>query len=198
MDTPFSARQIQIIEASLRVIDRLGLQKFTVKNIASDLGLTDAALYKHFPDKSALLGAIASYFKTTTYDLLLGIHQDSHLSGLEKLEKFVKGRAQQFQENPALTAVLFSEEIFRGDEAVSRQNNELLESHGNLLMKIVEEGQRDGSLRPGLPPAHLVLLLTGPMRLMTNSWRLDPTLSPPLTARVSGFWKTYADLVSGQ
>lgn len=190
-----TSRQKEILEASLQVIDTDGLKKFTMKNVAQRIGVTDAALYKHFPDKGAILGALQTLFKESTLDILAAIQADPHRTALGKLEVFVKGRARQFQENRALTVTLFSDELFRGVAAVSSLNQDTMDSHAEILMSIIREGQATGVLRNDLPAPHLVLLLTGPMRLMVTGWKADPTGKPTLVERVDSFWRTYSQIV---
>ena len=64
MPVTMTSRQKEILDATLTVIDRDGMKKFTMKNVAQEIGVTDAALYKHFPDKAAILGALANLFST--------------------------------------------------------------------------------------------------------------------------------------
>lgn len=192
MPMTLTPRQKEILEASLHVIDTEGLKRFTMKNVAQQIGVTDAALYKHFPDKGAILGALQTLFKESTLDILTAIQSDPSRDALGKLEVFIKGRARQFQENRALTVTLFSDELFRGMESVASLNQDTMDSHADLLMAIIREGQSQGTLRADLPPGHLVLLLTGPMRLMVTAWKADPSGKPSLVDRVDAFWKTYA------
>lgn len=190
-----SPRQKEILDATLTVIDRDGLKRFTMKNVAAEIGVTDAALYKHFPDKEAILAALANLFKETTYGILSEIRSNPGLDPFQKFEAFVKGRARQFQENRALTVTLFSEELFRGVESVSSLNQDTMDSHADLLVQIAQEGQAAGVFRGDLPPQHLVMLLTGPMRLMVTAWKADPQGGPPLVARVDAYWKTFVKIV---
>jgi len=190
-----TARQKEILEASLHVIDTEGLKKFTMKNVAQRIGVTDAALYKHFPDKGAILGALQTLFKESTLDILAAIQADPQRDALGKLEVFVKGRARQFQDNRALTVTLFSDELFRGMEAVSSLNQDTMDSHADILMAIIREGQASGVLKGDIPAAHMVMLLTGPMRLMVTGWKAAPNGQPSLVDRVDNFWKTYAKIV---
>jgi len=188
-------RQQEILDASLLVIDRDGLKRFTMKNVAQEIGVTDAALYKHFPDKGAILGSLAALFKATTLDQLEGIKNNPTLDALGKLEAFIKGRALQFQENRALTVTLFSEELFRDIASVSSLNNDTMESHARQLLSIVQEGQQNGSIRRDIPSQHVVMLLTGPMRLMVTGWKSAPEEGPPLVQRVATYWETFAKIV---
>jgi len=188
-------RQQEILDASLTVIDREGLKKFTMKNVAQEIGVTDAALYKHFPDKGAILGALATLFKETTLDHLATIRANTGLDALGKLEEFYKTRAHQFQNNRALTVSLFSEELFRDIAIVSSLNEDTMSNHAQQLLEIIQEGQKAGTIKADLPAQHLVMLLTGPMRLMVATWKAAPDLGPDLVTRVGAYWQTFAKIV---
>ena len=195
MTPTLTPRQQEILDASLKVIDRDGVKRFTMKNVAQEIGVTDAALYKHFPDKGAILGALASLFKASTLDQLEAIRQNSQLDALGKLQAFIQGRARQFEENRALTVTLFSEELFRDMASVWSLNNDTMESHAQQLLAIVREGQAAGCLRNDLPPQHVVMLLTGPIRLLVTGWKTAPESGPPLVQRVDAYWETFAKIV---
>ena len=195
MSFPLTPRQQEILSASLAVIDREGLKRFTMKNVALEIGVTDAALYKHFPDKSAILGALATLFKENTLDSLVEIRNNASLDALGKLEVFIKGRAQQFQENRALTVTLFSDELFRGNAAVSLLNQDATDSHAQHLEAILKEGQENGSIRPDIPTQHLAMLLMGPMRLMVTAWKSERTGTSTLIERVNQYWETFVKII---
>jgi len=196
MTSSLTPRQREILEASLSIIDTEGIKRFTMKNVAQRIGVTDAALYKHFPDKGAILVALQTLFKNATLEILTALQADPGRDALGKLEVFVKGRARQFQDNRAMTVTLFSEELFRGLDS-SSMSHDTMESHADLLMGIIREGQAAGTLRADVPPVHMVMLLTGPMRLMVASWKADPSGRPSLVERVDLFWTTFASLVRG-
>lgn len=195
MAVPLTPRQEEILAASLTVIDRDGLRRFTMKNVALEVGVTDAALYKHFADKAAIVGCLAALFKEHTLDVLVDIRKNTTLDALGKLEAFIKGRARQFQENRALTVTLFSDELFRGNASVSVLNQTTMDTHAQHLTAILEEGQKNGSIRGDVPPQHLVMFLMGPMRLMVTAWKADPNGAPTLVERVNQFWGTFERMI---
>ena len=188
-----SERQAVILEATLRVVARDGLGGFTMKKVAAEVGVTDAALYKHFREKTDIFEALASLFRERTLDALLEIAARPGLSALKKLEAFVMDRAHQFQTQPGLTVILFSEELFRGEPTVAALNFETMERHGQLLRSLVLEGQAEGSIRADLNPYHVVLLLTGPVRMLVENWRSQP--EEVLVDRIGHFWNTFASLM---
>jgi len=76
MTPTLTPRQQEILNASLKVIDRDGLKGFTMKNVAGQIGVTDAAPYKHFPDKGAILRALTAMFKAAKLDDLEALRLD--------------------------------------------------------------------------------------------------------------------------
>src|ERR1700729_255933 len=48
-----------VVDAALQVADTEGLEAVTIRRLAQELSVTPMALYWHFKDKEALLGAVA-------------------------------------------------------------------------------------------------------------------------------------------
>lgn len=48
-----------VVEAALGILDEYGLADLTMRRLASTLGLQPGALYWHFPNKQAVLGAVS-------------------------------------------------------------------------------------------------------------------------------------------
>lgn len=49
----------RIVDAALRTIDEIGASRLTMRALATRLDADPTAVYRHFPDKDALLGALA-------------------------------------------------------------------------------------------------------------------------------------------
>ncbi len=49
----------RIVDAALRTIDEIGASRLTMRALAARLDADPTAVYRHFPDKDALLGALA-------------------------------------------------------------------------------------------------------------------------------------------
>lgn len=49
-----------IVGAARKLADRDGLEALTLRRLAAELGMQAPSLYKHFPDKAALLAALAA------------------------------------------------------------------------------------------------------------------------------------------
>ncbi|MBN8617163.1 MAG: helix-turn-helix transcriptional regulator, partial [Deltaproteobacteria bacterium] len=50
-----------LVEEAVRVVEREGLEAFSLREVARRVGVSANAAYRHFADKDALLGAVASH-----------------------------------------------------------------------------------------------------------------------------------------
>lgn len=51
----------EIVEAALRLLDDEGLAALTMRRLGGELGVEGMALYRHFPNKDALVDAVAAH-----------------------------------------------------------------------------------------------------------------------------------------
>ena len=51
--------RLSILEAGLRLIDQQGLEAFTMRKLAQELGVDPMSMYRHFENKDALLDGVA-------------------------------------------------------------------------------------------------------------------------------------------
>jgi len=52
-------RRVDVVEQAVAVLDRYGLADLTMRRLGAELGVQPSALYHHFPNKQALLAAVA-------------------------------------------------------------------------------------------------------------------------------------------
>src|ERR1035437_3611178 len=73
-----------------------GLEKTTMKEIASDLGISKAALYYYFPDKEHLFEAVVEVEQEAFFQLAEMIMQTTNDPSV-MLQEFVKIRLEHFK-----------------------------------------------------------------------------------------------------
>ncbi len=167
-----SRRQQQIANAALEIISSQGIQKLTIKTLAEKICLTEGAIYRHFTSKEEILEAIADLFKAGSTEIL-NLILASNASGLEKLKAFFLGRCQQFSKSPGLTVVMFAENIFKTSEnlSIEKRSLETIQSHQQLLVLSIRQGQKTGEIVPNIEPNHLFVIVMGALRLLITRWR---------------------------
>jgi AcrR family transcriptional regulator len=128
----FTDRQMEIINAAIDLIADKGIQQMTIKNLSSKIGFTEGAIYRHFDSKIEILLGILAMFKDKKNSALTQLQSSTEIDALTKLQTLFQERFTHFNANPAIAAVIFSEEIFQNDKRLSVE-----------VFRIMQESQAD-------------------------------------------------------
>lgn len=93
----------QIVTKALEHIDARGLEKFSVRRVASDLGVNSASLYHYFKNKDGILAAVRLRVLT---DANLRSTPAASLSWQEFLRRSVKAYRRALLAHPNVTPLL--------------------------------------------------------------------------------------------
>ena len=165
-------RQEQIILTAIALIAREGYKNLTIKKLASELHLSEAALYRHFVNKEDLLLSIMHYFEDISRNVLQEI-QKTKLNPLEKVHFFIMNRYELFTSNPDLAQVMFSDELFYYDPVFFKQFQKISMNHREVLLNFIEEAQKEGFIQSGINSEQIFTILIGSMRFLITQWNLS-------------------------
>jgi AcrR family transcriptional regulator len=122
----------QILDASLRLFSERGFARTTVRDIARQAGITDAAIYYHFDSKRELLEALVEErgFLTSLENLA---QVEPHLPISEMLLWMAAGAVNIMDENRDFLRLIIMEGL-GGDDAA-------LEQYSRLLRRYEDKGE---------------------------------------------------------
>ncbi len=166
-----TARQQDIINAAINIIARQGYQELTTKRLAEVVGVSEAALYRHFESKTDLIHKILEYFQSLAHQAMGSIHSEIK-DPLQQVKAFVLNRYKLFIENPDLARVMFSEEIFENDRSLAEHNLTIMHIHRDQLIKSIQAAQKKHQIRTDLEAIQLFRIIVGSMRLLVTQWQL--------------------------
>lgn len=167
-----SSRQKQIIDISIKIISDKGIQDLTMKNLSSELGISEPAIYRHFESKQKILIAILDSFKHQNKLINENIYNGKETS-FQQIKRSIELIMNKFQENPAMSAVIFSEEIFQNQSELSEMVKSIMNSTITFFTKLLEQGQQDGSIRTDIGKDELSVIVMGSIRHIVTVWRLS-------------------------
>jgi AcrR family transcriptional regulator len=162
-----------LIETALKRVAEEGTGALTLRDVARRVGVSQAAPYRHFRDKLALLQAVAEEgFRA------LMAQMDEALGSTERpLERFqALGRAYaEFAiENAAHTRVMWSPDVLSASAPLSLQ--EAAQATYQKLVEAVTAAQRAGVVRSG-DPTELAICAWGVMHGM-SALIIDGAIGP--------------------
>lgn len=167
----YTHRQRDIIDAAIEIISRQGFKDLTTKNLAARIGLSEAALYRHFSSKKDLILSLLDYFSEISGKVIDEINCGG-LAPTECIERFLMSRFELFQANPDLGNVLFSEELFRNDPALMGHMRGIMHSHREAVEGYILSAQNLGHISPSIDPKQLFRMIIGAMRFLVTQWNL--------------------------
>ena len=169
----FTERQIEIMEAATLRIDKFGIQELTIKNLASDLSLSEAALYRHFKSKNEILLGLLTYFILEMNERLAVIIENKELQPTELLKKIFVSQLNTFVQKPAIVSVIFSEGIFQFNKELSEKVSTMMALMQNNINVLITRGQNEGVYAKLLGPETITTIIMGSMRLVVLKWKLS-------------------------
>lgn len=171
-DIKYSARQIEIMEIASQIIDRDGIQELTTKNLAAEIGLSEAALYRHFESKNEIMLGLLDYFMCEMKDRVAEIAAEPGRTPPELLKDIFTSQLKTFAEKPAIVSVIFSEGIFQFNKELTKKVSSMMEMMRMQIHTIVKNGQQDGSFRNFEGPSTITTIIMGSMRMAVLKWKI--------------------------
>lgn len=149
-------RQRQIAEAALRVIAQQGLRRFTAATIAREVGISDGTLFRHFPDKDAIVVAALDHAEALLFEGFPPQHPDP----IERLGLFFHQRLALVKANPAIVRLAMSDQLAQaaGGLGAERVANWKARS-ADFIRACLVEAKAQGQLRAGVSTGALCLVV---------------------------------------
>ncbi|MEK7247822.1 MAG: helix-turn-helix domain-containing protein [Chloroflexota bacterium] len=146
----------RILKPALALFARHGFHGASIRDIARSIGLTEAAIYYHFPSKRAIIRALYE-----ERGFMAALDELEHLPGAaplhEQLAANALASARLWDENADLLGIVIAE-VLRGDRAAQAVHRELMDRWTGGILKLMARYDRRGALAPGVEPAEAATL----------------------------------------
>ncbi len=181
-------RQDEIIKTAFELIANKGVQKLTIKNLAAEIGISEPAIYRHFSSKREILEQIVEGFinmrnETWREALVLG------KTAKESIFYFFELQAKKIEAFPSFSIALFPEEVFRNDEELLKQVQELIETTIENIKNIINRGIKNKEISKNVHEETICFMLIGGFRMLVSAWKRDEKDKNSLVKRVDSFVK---------
>ena len=151
-------RQLDIMQSLAKMLGEKGPVKITTALLANECGITEAAIYRHFPSKKKIYSGLVDFCEQNIFDLISNINS-SDGNELEKVKKILILLVTFSEKNPGL-ARLLTREAFSVDETSLDQRIGQMMSKVELLIKQnLQKYEQETKNKLGLPTATAANLL---------------------------------------
>ena len=154
------ARQREIVAAVLALARETGPDAITTQAIADRMGVTQGALFRHFPDKTSIWLAVFAWVRQS---LEAAIAEATEKAGspLAKIEAAFLAHVAFVAANPGVPRVLFHEMQYPGDTPVRAEVRAMISAYRKRLALLFGRAKAAGELPAGLDASLAPVLFIG-------------------------------------
>lgn len=153
------SRRDQILQALAHMLETNPGARITTASLAKEVGVSEAALYRHFPSKAKMFEGLIAFIEETLFSRISRILQDIPEAEprCEKTLSLILGFAER---NPGMCRLLSGDALSGETERLRQRIQQVFERIETQLKQILREAElREGKLTQQSPAA-LANLLT--------------------------------------
>lgn len=167
-------RQFEIAQATVEIISREGLGRFTTSRVAEKVGISEGAIFRHFKSKEEIINSIIDTvcmnLKTSDFPQLE--------NPIERLLTFLKKPYNFISKNPDLGLLLFTGQL---GLAAGSEGNARIENLQTEIISFIQSCLSEGVKRKLIPdyyePLALTVVIKGSLTALANRSILRKTMN---------------------
>jgi Transcriptional regulator len=165
-------RKDRLVITAVDILDELGIQGLSTREIARREGVSEATLFRHFQNKNDLLAAVLDFFSQFDYDIFQSI-QIKQFSPCEAIFYVVNSVTEYYENYPAITSILQSFDVLSNVPELAEKIKSIFEKRIDALKKLIDEAINIGEIRCAIDSENLACIISGFCREICLKWRLE-------------------------
>lgn len=165
-----SDRKAEIVETAIRLAGEHGPDRVTTQALADAIGISQAAIFRHYPTKADIWLAVG---QSITRPIVRLEAKQAPSDPLTVLQDLMERHLRQIALNPAIPAILFSRELHAENDALRQHFETVMGTRRASLARMIEQAQQVGQLDAAIATADLAALLLASIQGLAMRWSLE-------------------------
>jgi AcrR family transcriptional regulator len=136
-------RREEIKESILDIVFTEGMHKLSTRYLAQKVGVSEGALFRHYPTKKAMIEDIIGDVNLEMVSRLKSIAESDKAPQL-RLDEYITFTLDYLYHKKGITLILFTEASYQNDEGLKQTMNEIYKSQKQYFTKIIRDGFAEG------------------------------------------------------
>jgi TetR/AcrR family transcriptional regulator len=150
MKTPKTSRKQQILECLARMLEANPGERITTSALAREVGVSEAALYRHFPSKSKMFEGLIEFIEESIFSRITLILAEEK-AALKRCEKIIGLLLTFAERNPGITRLLTGDALTGETERLRVRIAQFFDRIETQFKQILREAELREGLHPQLP-----------------------------------------------
>ncbi len=152
------SRRQQILEALALQLESSPGERITTASLARAVGVSEAALYRHFPSKAKMFEGLIEFIEETVFSLVNRILTEEPRASV-RCEKIILVLLGFSSRNPGMTRILVGDALTGETERLRTRVGQFFDRIETQLKQVLREGELGRQLTPGQPVAAMANLM---------------------------------------
>lgn len=145
-ETKKTSRRQQILESLALMLESSPGSRITTAKLAQQVGVSEAALYRHFPSKSKMFEGLIDFVDEVIFSRITLITQDGSSAKLQ-CERILLLLLNFTERNPGITRILNGDALTGENEKLRNRVCQLFERLETQLKQIIREAEAREGIR---------------------------------------------------
>ncbi|MGI9273224.1 MAG: nucleoid occlusion factor SlmA [Endozoicomonas sp.] len=147
MDKPQKiSRKDQILQALAHMLENAPGERITTSSLAKEVGVSEAALYRHFPSKAKMFEGLIEFIEEALFSRISMILEDEP-TALGRCEKMLMLLLGFCEKNPGLTRILTGDALAGEPDRLRQRVVQLFERFETQIKQVLREAEVKEGLR---------------------------------------------------
>ncbi|MEH6812624.1 MAG: nucleoid occlusion factor SlmA [Motiliproteus sp.] len=178
---PKLSRREQILQSLAHMLEMSPGNRITTAALAKEVGVSEAALYRHFPSKAKMFEGLISFIEDTLFSRVKLIIQ-SGADSPKQCEQVMLLLLAFVEKNPGMGRILAGDALAGETERLRHRVNQLFERLETQLKAILREAEMREGLRTQASPGVTANLLLAAAEGRIRQFVRSDYQRPPTTA----------------
>ena len=187
-------RQQQIIEIAAKLIFKYGSEHLTVKRIATEIGISEAAIYRHFKSKKSILSFLLSYIEETLVADISRERNSGEVVTLDTIERILRRHISAVGLRKGISFQVIAETVSLGDKSLNKQATKAISHYIAVLRELLAEGVKSRTIREDIDLDAAATLLYCMVESLVNTWALS-NCGFTLVDKYTSLWQIYREAI---
>jgi AcrR family transcriptional regulator len=188
------SRKQQIARAAMEIISEEGLHNLVMVKIAKRVGVTDAAIYKHFRSKDEMLLFMIEDLEKSMSERFMA-HIGQVTDPIDQLYNLMSFQFEFIEENKGIPRIIFSESLQQQNKEIKVRISNLLTNFLQIIKDILKAAKKSGQAREEIDVDAAASIFVGMIQSSVVFWALSD-FSYSLKVKQAPLWREYRRIIT--